>query len=459
MENRDVRIEHIGPLCGADCIELNDADHRGAGMPDGRVPLRELLSAQGTKDSNRLKILRVIMAKPGNQAYLAKWAGLSQSTVSGAVTDLVSKRYVVRPDKPDKEAGKGDKDAQKAVVSLTATTGAAVGVELGFHHTAVVARRVEQSPDQARTATVGAGAAHGTHRWLPDVANAIRDAVADLGEDDIVAIGLGIPRIVEPRSGTLLDPVLPPWTYGDDPAHMLLEELRKGGGSMQVSAPRVVIDNDANLAALAEATYHYDNVASLVAIKASTGIGAGIIIGGQIIRGARGAAGEIGHVIVDRHGQFCPCGGRGCLETVIGADALLEQARTSIAGRRQKIETLAELIALARGGHPTCQRVLREAATTLGEAIGNLCNVLNPEVVVLGGAFGRQDAVDYTLGPCREALSRSGLQAAVEGACETANRKDPEDKRLRVEASTLEYAAAHGALVLALRGTEYDSPK
>jgi predicted NBD/HSP70 family sugar kinase len=459
MENRDVRIEHIGPHWGADYIELNDADHWGARMPDGRVPLRELLSAQGTRDSNRLKILRVIMAKPGNQAYLAKWAGLSQSTVSGAVTELANKGYVVRPDKPDKEAGKGDKEAQKAVVSLTATTGAAVGVELGFHYTAVVARRVEQSPDQARTATVDSGAAYGTHRWLPDVAGAIREAVADLGEDDIVAIGLGIPRIVDPRSGKLLDPVLPPWTYGDDPAHMLAEELRKGGGSLRLSAPNVVMDNDANLAALAEATYHYDNVDSLVAIKASTGIGAGIITGGQIMRGARGAAGEIGHVVVDRHGQFCPCGGRGCLETVIGADALLEQARISIAGRKLKIESLAELIALANGGHPTCQRVLRDAATTLGEAIGNLCNVLNPEVVVLGGAFGRQDAVDYTLGPCREALSRSGLQAAVEGARETVRHKDSKDKRLRIEASTLEHAAAHGALVLALRGTEYDSPK
>lgn len=416
-------------------------------MPDGTVPLRELLSAQGTKDSNRLRILRVIMAKPGNQAYLAKWAGLAQSTVSGAVTDLEKKGYVARP----------DKDGQKKIVSLAPTTGAAVGVELGFHYTAVVARRAEQSLDQARTATVGVGAAYGTHRWLPDVAGAIRDAVAELGEDDIVAIGLGIPRIVDPRFGKLLDPALPPWTYGDDPAHMLAEELLKLGRSLRVSAPKVVVDNDANLAALAETIYNYDDVDALVGVKASTGIGAGIIIGGAIFRGARGVAGEIGHVVVDPGGHFCPCGGRGCLETVIGADALLEQAKTSIAGRRMKIETLAELIAFAREGHPTCQRVLREAATMLGVAIGNLCNVLNPEVVVLGGAFGRQDAVDYTLGPCRDALSRSALQAAVEGVRDSeARERDPGDrKRLRVEASTLEHAAAHGALIVALQGTEY----
>ncbi len=418
-------------------------------MPDGPVPLRELLTATGTKDNNRLKILRVIMAKPGTQAYLAKWSGLAPSTVSSAVTELEQKGYVVRPDK-------NGVDAQKRIVSLTPTTGAAVGVEVGFHYTAVVTRRVEQSIHEAKIATAPHGAAHGTHRWLPEVAIAIREAVADLGEDDIVSIGLGIPRIVDPLSGKLLDPVLPPWNYGDDPAHMLAEELRKGGGSLRLSPTSVIIDNDANLAALAEAIYNFENVASLLGVKASTGIGAGIIIGGTIFRGARGVAGEIGHVVVNPSGQFCPCGGRGCLETVIGTDALVEQAKTSIAGRRHNITSLSELITLAREGHPTCQRVLRDAATTLGIAIGNLCNVLNPEVVVLGGAFGRQDAVDYTLGPCREALSRSALQAAVEGVRDAdTSRRDASDKRLRVVASTLEHAAAHGALIVALRSTEY----
>ena len=217
------------------------------------------------------------------------------------------------------------------------------------------------------------------------------------------------------------------------------------------------VDNDANLAALAESIYSYD-VDSLIAIKASTGIGAGIIVGGAIVRGARGAAGEIGHVVIDPHGHFCSCGGRGCLETVIGSDALVEQARTILARHPQPSpEKFEMLVAMAGAGNVTCQRVLREAAATLGAAIGSLCNVLNPEVVVLGGAFGRPDAVQFTLEPCREAIGRSGLQGATEGVrLNAADRPRDADKRmLRVEASTLTHAAAHGALVMGLQGTDY----
>jgi predicted NBD/HSP70 family sugar kinase len=117
---------------------------------------------------------------------------------------------------------------------------------------------------------------------------------------------------------------------------------------------------------------------------------------------------------------------------------------------------------MARDGSPTCQRVLREAASALGMAIGNLCNVLNPEVVVLGGAFGRRDATDFTLGPCREAIERAGLEAAGHGVRATQAQRQAEgaDKKLlRVEASEIEHAAAHGALIVALQGTDYEAEK
>jgi predicted NBD/HSP70 family sugar kinase len=431
---------------GADGVKLNGADHLGAMLPDERVPLRNLLSASGTLESNHRALLRVIMAKPGTQAYIAKRSGKVPATISAAVRDLEKDGYV-----------RTRKDGASTFVSLPPTVGAAVGIELGFHHTAVVARRVEQRIDEAATRHVGEGAANGVNRWLPDVADAIWDAIAELGEEEITAIGLGIPRVVDPRSGKLLPPILPPWTYGDDPAYLIAEKLRERGP--RLAAPAVKVDNDANLAALAESIYSYDEVDSLIAIKASTGIGAGIIVSGTIIRGARGAAGEIGHMVVDPNGHFCSCGGRGCLETVIGADALVDQAKMFIARRPQPSpDGLEALIAMARNGNVTCQRVLGEAAATLGMAIGNLCNVLNPEVVVLGGAFGRPDATAFTLKPCREAISRSGLQAAVQGLdVGTADRQTAgaDKKMLRVEASTLLHAAAHGALVVALQGTDY----
>jgi predicted NBD/HSP70 family sugar kinase len=446
MEDRVVQIDVFSLQERANGIELNDADHRGANVPDERVLLRDLLTASGTQESNRRNLLRVIMAKPGSQAYIAKRAGQVPATVSGAVKELENAGYVSTR-----------RDGASIFVSLRPTAGAAVGIELGFHYTAVVARRVEQGLDDAATRTVDSGAANGANRWLPEVTEAIRDAVADLGDEEIITIGIGIARIVDPRSGKLLPPILPPWSYADDPAHMLAEKLRERGALL--TAPAVKIDNDANLAALAESVYSYEEAESLIAIKASTGIGAGIVVAGTIVRGARGAAGEIGHMVMDPNGRFCSCGGRGCLETLIGSDALVDQAKITLAGRPQPSpNNLATLITMAREGNATCQRVLREAAATLGMAIGSLCNVLNPEVVVLGGAFGRTDAAEFTLEPCREAIGRSGLAAAVRGVRMSAAQRQAEgaDKKgLRVEASAIEHAAAHGALIMALQGTDY----
>ena len=135
---------------------------------------------------------------------------------------------------------------------------------------------------------------------------------------------------------------------------MLADELRSGRGP-RFMAPQVVLDNDANAAAYAESIYGFDDAETLIGIKASTGIGAGIIIAGKIHRGARGTSGEIGHMVVDRDGQFCSCGGRGCLETLIGADALVEQARTVLGHR--KLESPAGLGTARTDGRPRKSRL------------------------------------------------------------------------------------------------------
>jgi predicted NBD/HSP70 family sugar kinase len=395
------------------------------------VHLRDLLTAGGVRDENRLKLLRTIMARPGTQAYLSRRSGLSQGTVSDAVRELEAKGFV-----------HSDKDGRSKAITIARTTGAAVGIELGFRYGAVVARRVEQSYNDAQVQLCSVGAAMGTGRWVEEVAKAVREAVSELGEEEILAIGLGIPRVVDPQTGKLAPPFMPPWTDGEDPAQMLADELRNGRGPEFV-APQVVLDNDANVAAYAESIYGFENAVTLIGIKASTGIGAGIVIDGKIFRGARGTAGEIGHLVVDPGGRFCSCGGRGCLETLIGADALVEQARTVLGHRRMESpQDLDELVQMAGRGNLACERVLKEAGAILGFAIGNLCNILNPNVVVLSGAFGRAEATKYTLEPCQEAIRRSAMRSAT-------------DERLTVSATKISHPAAHGALVVALDGTSY----
>jgi predicted NBD/HSP70 family sugar kinase len=397
------------------------------------VHLRELLAERKqAKDDSRSLLIRTIMAKSVSQTYLSRRTGLSAATVSTIVREFAEKRWV-----------KVTQVRNESHVEIAQTTGAAVGVELGFRHAAVVARRAEHGYEDAKIELRKVGAALGSSRWLPGVTEAIRDAVGELGEEEIAAIGLAVPRVVNPHNGKLMPPALPPWNAGEDPAAMLFDELRTGG-KVRIVAPSVVLDNDANLAAFAESVYAFPDAEILIGIKASTGIGAGIVIGGKKFRGAIGVAGEIGHLVVEQGGKFCSCGGRGCLETIIGADALVEQAKTVLAG--QKLSTydeLADLVQKAVQGNVACRRVLEEAARTLGSAIGNLCNMLNPNVVVLGGAFGREDAVNFTLAPCREALERSAMRSAVKG------------DGFKLEPSQVKHAAAHGALMVAFEGTSY----
>jgi predicted NBD/HSP70 family sugar kinase len=399
--------------------------------------LRELLrKPSGAKEENRLKILRAIMARSSNQTDLVRRSGMSSATVSGVVNELVQDGAV-----------RSERRGRDTVVSMKHTHGVAVGVELGFQHTAVVARRVHQPYTEAAVRTAAVGGNSGEQRWLESVVGLIRDIASETGEgpEELTTIGLGIPGMVDPRTEQLTPPLLPPWEDVADPASRITDRLREIGSHHGASLPaelRVRLDNDATLGALAESTYMYPQKETLVYIKASTGVGAGIVISGRVFRGRRGVAGEIGHTVVDRNGRFCLCGGRGCLETLVGAMSLLDQARTALGDRSPR--SLNDLVEKGRQGNAVCRRVLREAAFQLGLALGDLCNVLNPDVVVIGGAFGRAADTEpnLILEPCRAGIHETAVTAAHE-------------EEFALVSSKVEHATAHGALLLGIEGTEY----
>lgn len=396
--------------------------------------LRELLAQpNGVKEENRLNLLRALMISPDNQANLSKRARLSTGTVSEAIGELVGQGVV-----------RSERIGREAFVRMTKTAGIVVGIEGGRQTTTVIARRVDQEYGDSAVRQVRVGVSRGMQMWVPAVVQAVRDVVDDLEQEDIVAVGLGVPWMVDPQRGTLVPPALPPWKAGDDPAEWLAVGLREELGG-QFMAPKVVLDNDANLLAYAESIYGAPSGETLIGIKASTGIGAGIIVGGNIFRGMHGVAGEFGHTSVQADGRFCVCGGRGCLETLVGSDVLVEQAKVALGNLRQLAPSnFSELVVAAGHGNLTCQRVLHEAARTLGIALGNLCNVLNPNVVVLGGTFGQDEAVQFTLEACKEGIKRTAMRAAVS-----------EQSGFTVRARQVRYAASHGAVAMALQGTVY----
>jgi predicted NBD/HSP70 family sugar kinase len=384
----------------------------------GRLP-----AASPTRATNRRKVLLAVAIKSGTQADIAHRTLLSQATVSAAVRELAGAGLVPTA----KERGK---------VCLSAVNGVGVGVHLGFNHMTVVARRLDKEFDQVTSRVSSEGVSRGWSRALPEVRQMIDEAIEGTGQrrSDVFSLGIAVPRMINPRTGEFTPPILPPWRTGDDPAGDLGTWL----------GVRAFIDNDANLGALAEQTYGTrEHAETVVYVKASTGVGAGIIVHNSVLRGHGGMAGELGHLTVDPHGAVCQCGGRGCLETVIGADALIAQVRAA-RGRNSAPapETLEQVIGAAQAQDAVCMRVIHDAGRRLGQSLAQLCNLLNPDLVVIGGQLAQSPLL---LEGCKESLRRFALPGAV-----------AEDSKFVLDLSELDTRAeAQGALILGLRGMEH----
>jgi predicted NBD/HSP70 family sugar kinase len=359
------------------------------------VDIRDLLRSNAQRDLNKQRVLRNVMIEPATQARLAQLTGLSQATISTVVKDL-EKDQLVAVD----EAG-----GARTVQLHTPTLAVSVGVELGLRHLTVIARRVDESGVQ--TATTGIGADRGENVWLTEVIGMIDAVVSRTGltKENITSVGLAVPAAVEPVDGSLAPPVLVPWSPGYRPGKVLSEKL---------SLP-VITDNDANMGAFGEFLYGAGrDKDSIVYLKTGSPIGAGIVIDGRIFRGRHGLAGEIGHLTVNPNGPVCRCGNRGCLETVVGNPALLDEIRDAFSGYYMvdlpsSLETLVDRV--RAGADPAFTRVVQDAGRSLGLALASLCNLFDPHAVVLGGQLARTG--ETLLAGVRQTLNQFALSGVV----------------------------------------------
>lgn len=209
----------------------------------------------------------------------------------------------------------------------------------------------------------------------------------------IAGIGVSAGAPADSRTGRVFEaPNLPGWGTGGVPlAEILTAEL--GGLPVRV-------ENDANATALAEWRFGAGRGASDMAfLTVGTGIGAGLILGGRLHRGATEAGGEIGHVIVEPDGRLCACGLRGCLEAYASGPSVVRVARErGFAGEG----TGQAVVAAARAGDEAAGFAIAQAAEMLGRGLATLCMVVNPEVVVLGTLA--VHAADLLLPPIQETL-------------------------------------------------------
>lgn len=215
----------------------------------------------------------------------------------------------------------------------------------------------------------------------------IRDIIAKKGAPTLAAVGIGAPGVVDDRGVVKAPPNLKGW----DEVH-LAEEVAK-----RIPGFHVVVENDANVAAIAEARFGAGrNVPDFLFVIWGTGVGGGIILDRKLYRGPTGGAGEIGHISIDHNGPPCNCGGRGCIEAYIGQRYLSQ--RTADKLRDRKDSTIHQLVGgdlsklepaiiakAAEQGDPLAREALAEAGHLLGVAIAAVMNVMDLRVSIIGG--------------------------------------------------------------------------
>jgi glucokinase len=225
-------------------------------------------------------------------------------------------------------------------------------------------------------------------------------AVREVLEEDVSAIGFGIPSTIDQRSGRAVSSVNIPLVDIDLRAWM----------SDRFGLP-VGVDNDANAATLAEWAYGAGRgTQHMVMLTLGTGVGGGLILDGRPYRGAIGAAAELGHMVIDEDGPPCQgaCTGRGHLEALASGHAAT-QAAHKVFGPAADAH---RLVRLAAEGEPKALDLLAAVGRHLGAGIASLVNIFNPELVVIGGGFAA--AGDFLLGPAREVLAREALSPGRE---------------------------------------------
>jgi predicted NBD/HSP70 family sugar kinase len=319
---------------------------------------------------------------PRSRATIALETGLNKTTVSSLVTELIGLDLVV--ERGLEQRGTVGRPGQ--VVELSGEGVVALGLEINVDYLAVRALDLTGA-ERHRGLDVEDNRRVSVSKVLDRLAGHAKAALDAVQAEGLRPVGatVALPGLVDAANGALL--VAPNLGWNDV---AVVDELRE---RLSVPGFPLAADNEANLAALAEL---WEGTArgftDVLYVSGEIGVGGGIILGGELFRGAQGFGGEFGHMTLDPGGKPCACGSRGCLETVAGLEALLEMAgldassATTTAGSGEPVAALATR---ARAGDENALAALREGGRWLGIAIASAANLLNFQAVVLGGFFGQ----------------------------------------------------------------------
>ncbi|WP_216843995.1 ROK family transcriptional regulator [Phytoactinopolyspora alkaliphila] len=318
-------------------------------------------------------------AGPRSRARIATDLGLNKATVSSLVAELGERGLVLAG---DVERGQVGRPGQ--VVEVDGRV-CGLGLQLGVDHVAayVLDLRGEMVSSHHRRLDIQDLGPAGTLAMLAELIGSIVGGAAQDGRH-IAGVGVGVPGLVESAAGSLRIGANLGWRDT-----RVVDELVTLLGNPEYP---IHLDNDANLAAIAErATGCAVGAGNLIYLTGDVGIGGGVIVDGRVLRGADGFAGEVGHMTLAGDGRLCGCGRKGCWETVAGMPALLREIAdpgSPIADPAMELqERLAEIRRRAELGDARTLRGLDAIGTGIGLGASVLVNIFNPQVLVLGGFF------------------------------------------------------------------------
>ena len=367
-------------------------------------------------DMTRTAVLALLARQgPLGRAEIAERLELSPATVTTITRKLLADGWVAEGGPRPPQAGR-----PSIPVALVPGAAHAIGVQVAREHVAVVLARLDGSIVHA-----------GTRKFDPEVPGApglLEDIIgAEIARAaarrlPLLGVGVVVPGVVDPETGTLRMSVRLGWT-----GMPLAERLRA-----KLGLP-VFVDNDISAVTAAERLYGRGaDRSDFLLLAIGQGIGLGMVLDGAPYRGAAGAAGELGHVPVLRDGPVCSCGNRGCLETQVSIEALLSRARDG--GVISPEGDLGALRAAADRGEGGALSLLGEAGSLLGTVLAGSVNLLGPQALVVIGEL-------TLLWPHLAAAFRESLDAhLIPGARQVQIDVRPWDERL----------IAHGAAGIVL---------
>ena len=330
-------------------------------------------SQSSLRAANEQRIVTALRtAGPLTQAELARRTSLAPSTVSGIVSILAERGIVRAGDEPGGRKGR--------LIHLDLEDRYVLGVELGNGHLSLALATLSSRVVDFVRRPLALGADAETSLGLVESLLAGMLASAGASRTDLVRGGVAVPAPLDVHGVLSTSPLIFPSWAGIDIATLFTERF---------GFP-FAVDNDANLGALADYLWGAGQGShSMVFVGMNYGFGAGIVLEGTLFHGATGVSGEIGHTTVDENGEFCQCGNRGCLNTIASINRALEL----LAPIHPEIDSAEKLLEAAAQGLPPAIRVLTDMGRASGVAIANVVNLLNPEVIVIGGDLTRAGEV------------------------------------------------------------------